>query len=123
MKLSDIMPDDVTKIVEALNNRLTIANSQIERLYNSGRFTELVEKCIAKYSSNEYRNKWYNLGIEPPESLYFFLYEYAERYGNLCNETEWATHGNTFTKSLYYCNGYYFNLMLGQGCKVKIIKK
>lgn len=107
------------KIVRKQNIRLT----QIERLNKSGKFKILVEKAIKKYNSEEYRDRWYNRGIEPQESLYWFFYEYAMIYGRECNERELKRYGNMFTSALYYCDGYYFSRIDGQGSFILINRK
>jgi hypothetical protein len=87
------------------------------------KFVALVEKTIAKYEETEYVRHWYSKGIMPPETMYWTLYEYAQRYGRQCVKEEWIEYGNVFTSELYYINGYYFNRMDGQGSVIKVIKK
>ncbi len=99
-----------------------IHNSQLERFkYKFGnKLSEFIVKVEQKYNSNKYRDSWYKRGIEPPESLYFFLCDYAEKYGRQANAKEWEKYGNTFTSELYYIDGFFFNKMNGQGTIVQV---
>lgn len=89
----------------------------------SNRFAEILEKIIKKYDSDKYVNKEYKLGYQPREPLFTLFYDYAEKYGRECTDREWETYGNMFTGSLYYCNGYYFNMMHGQGTVIKVMRE
>lgn len=84
------------------------------------KFKAFVEVVIQKYRSDDYYNRWFKRGIEPPNSLFWFLFEYSEKYGRECTQDEWKKHSNPFTADLFYVNGYYFNLMHGQGSFIKI---
>lgn len=99
-----------------------IVIKQLEKLNKSGRFKEFTEKVIEKYNSQQYKNRWRNRGPEPPETLFWFLFEYAQVYGRECNVDEWNKHANMFTAELYFCEGYYFNLMNGQGSTIIVTK-
>lgn len=101
-----------------------INNLQLERFHINyiDRFCEIIEKIIAKYESDEYVNREYKMGREPNTTLYFFLFEYAEKYGRKCNKAERKKYGNSFTSDIFYINGYYIQLMNGQGSVIKINK-
>lgn len=96
---------------------------QLERLHQSGKFKEFTEKVIAKYSTHEYVNRWYDRGIEPEEALYWFLFYYAKKYGTEATNNEYDLYGNMFTSELYHCEGYWFNKMDGQGSVIQISNK
>ena len=104
-----------------------IYDSQIDRIHlrfgEEEKFSHIIDKILEKYSSDKYRDRWYNRRIEPPETLLWYFASYAEKYGRTCNDIEWETYGNMFTNELYYINGYYFNTMLGQGCAILVEKK
>jgi hypothetical protein len=103
-----------------------ILENQIKRFYNKYEnvFPEFVDKTIEKYNSKKYRDYWYDVKHqEPPEDLYWFLYDYVKVYGCRCTESEWEKYGNMFTMDLVYKDGYYFNQMNGQGSCVIIIKQ
>lgn len=111
-----------------IQKRKDIVESQVDRFFEYIRISEysefarIVEKVIAKYNSEEYVNRWYSRSIEPQEELYWFLFEFAKKYGSEATEEEWKEYGNIFTHELYYYGGYYFNLMYGQGAVVQIEK-
>jgi len=107
---------NIVKTEEVLNN-------QLERFHKNNNFKEFIEKVIIKYDSDNYKDRWYYKGIQPPEDLYWFLYEYAVKYGRECKKKEWKKYSNNFTSELYYINGYYFNRMDGQGSIIQVIKK
>ena len=111
----------IERFAEKIENETKTKLNQLERFNSWGNFNEFIEKVITKYSSNKYRDKWYNKGIEPPEELYWFLFEFVKYYGRECNENEWRKHANIFTSELYYYDNYIFNRMDGQGSVIKII--
>ena len=96
---------------------------QIDRFKDKYNFKEFIEKVLVKYNSKEYRERWYSRGIEPREELLWFLFNFTKKYGRVCMKDEWEKYGNTFTGELYYYEGYYFNLMHGQGSVVNVHKE
>lgn len=113
---------------QELINKEKIRLSQLERFHlkitgSILNFQKIVKRILKKYRTNKYRNHWYKRGIEPPESLCWFLFEYAELYGRECTKKELKKYGNMFTGALYYYDGYYFNLMHGQGSVVLIFSE
>ena len=112
----------IAEFAEKIERDERIKTNQLERFYKSGKFLELTEKVIKKYNTDKYRDSWYKRGIEPPESLFWFLFQYAEKYGRECEEEEWKQYGNMFTSSLFFIDGYYFNRMDGQGSVIKVVK-
>lgn len=96
---------------------------QLEKLHSRGNINNFIEKVITKYNSKEYKKRWYGRGIESEEYLYFFLLKYAKKFGRHCTNVEYDKYGNEFTSDLYYCDGYFFNLMDGQGSCVLITKE
>jgi replicative superfamily II helicase len=87
------------------------------------KFSNFIQLFEKKYNSKEYVRKWYSKGLEPPEDMYWNLFEYAKKYGRKCSKKEIEKYGNIFTSSIYYCQGYYFQIMDGQGSAVIITKK
>lgn len=106
------------------NRYALMLSSQLERFKTKfgNRLAEFIEKVEQKYNSNKYRDSWYKRGIEPPEDLYFFLFDYAVKYGREASGKEWEKYANTFTSELYHIDGFFFNKMNGQGTVVKIEK-
>lgn len=112
----------IEKFAKKIEREDRINNNQLKRLYESGKFIELTEKSIKKYNTDKYKDRWYKRGIMPPETLFWFLFDYAKKYGRECNEKEWEKYGNMFSSSLFFIDGYYFNRMDGQGSVIKITK-
>ena len=117
----------IKRFAETIRFEEEIRARHLERIHNKfpyeWQFVEFVEKVIAKYESNKYKDFWYNKSCEPPTPLYFLLYEYAEKYGRECTQEEIKEYGSHFSSELYFINNYYFNLINGQGSIVEIIRK
>ena len=113
----------IADFADKLNREKEIKTKQLERFNRIGNFEQFTEKVIAKYNSDKYRDSWYGRGIEPPEDLFWFLFHYAEKYGRECSEEEWKQYGNMFSSALFFCNGYYFNRMDGQGSIIQVKKQ
>ncbi len=45
------------------------------------RRSHYIQKVIDKYSSKSYKDRWYNKGCFPEEELYFWIFDYAYKYG------------------------------------------
>lgn len=88
------------------------------------KYGKLVESIIKKYKSEKYRDKWYSKGIEPPESLFFLLYDHAVKYYEEIDRTSisFKEHASTFTEALYYVNGFYIQKLNGQGTCILVDK-
>ena len=98
-----------------LKNEQRIENTQYERfnyhLKNSTKDINFyIQKVINHYNTTNYKNRHLSRGIEPPEYLKFFLYEYASKYGTI-NEN-----------GTYQLGDYSFELIIGQGSYVAIKK-
>ena len=112
----------IADFVAEVKREAQILDQQIERLHLIPNLPEFIAKIISKYDSDRYKDRWYSRGMEPPETLYWFLFHYAEKYGSKCNKKEWKKHSNMFTTSLLYIPGYYIQKMDGQGSVIKITK-
>lgn len=113
----------IADFADKINKKKEIKTKQLERLNRLGYFVQFIEKVIKKYNSDKYRDSLYKRGIEPPEDLFWFLFHYAEKYGRECNKEEWEQYGNMFSSALFFCNGYYFNRMGGQGGVIQVTKQ
>lgn len=58
------------------NDRLEWFNSIGEEKRN-----KYIQKVIDKYTSKEYKDRWYSRGMFPQEELYWWIYDYAYKYG------------------------------------------
>jgi len=113
--------------LEKINRKAAIEKDQLKRFHQKYKdkhikLSEFIEAVIKKYDSDKYKDRWYNRGFEPPETLKHFLFKYAKEYGRALTPEEDTIHANMFTAEIYYYAGYYFNLMLGQGSAIKITK-
>lgn len=108
-----------------ITNESNIRQSQLQRFHEkySNRLDEIINKIRAKYNSDKYVYKWIGRGIEPPEHLFWFLFDYAEKYGREATNKEINEHGNTFTTQMYYIKGFFFMRMDGQGSVIKVFKE
>lgn len=129
MALDQFLKEFANDLVLYLGERRKKDNtreSQLERFHvraeNIGWFCDIVDRIITKYQSDEYCDKWYGLGKEPPEELYWFLFQYAMRYGRECNEAEWRRYGTEFTSGMFFIHGYYISRLDGQGSCIIIDK-
>ncbi len=113
----------ISDFIERRNRIQNIKNKQFERLNNFGNFELFIENVISKYESKQYKDRFYNRGVVPPCDLFWFLFEYAEKYGRCCDEKEWKTYSNKFTSALFFRNGYIFHKMDGQGSVIEILKR
>jgi hypothetical protein len=91
---------------EKLTNKEKMKEFQLERffkkVYNDEiDFDEIVKKIIEKYDNKSYYRRHMKRGVEPPERLYFFLYEFAKTYGKEVNEHQWMEFSNMFTCGMY----------------------
>lgn len=117
--------DDIEKFIRKSNDQASIVESQLERFHArfSNDLNSIIGKIVERYESEEYKERWYRRGIEPPDDLYWFLFEYASLYGRECSEAEWRKHSNDFTHQMFHCGGYFFNLMMGQGAAMVVTKE
>lgn len=101
---------------EKQNSLAHINKYQVEKFYDKykNNIDEFTSKIIDKYSSKSYKDRWYNRGIEPPEDLYFFLYDIASKYGRKFTKSEY----NRTKKSLYFTHDHVY--VLGSYCFEKI---
>ena len=117
---SDEISKYITSYLLKLDRRNKVKQKQLDRLHESDRFVELTKKVIQKYNSKAYKDRWYERHIEPPETLFYFLFDYAEKYGRSCTDEEWRKYGNVFSVNMYFCEGFIFNKMNGQGTVVHV---
>jgi hypothetical protein len=107
--------EEERKIEEILTARI----EQFHTKYHD-KLDAVIERLQAKYNSDGYRNKEYKMGYEPRETLLWFLFEYATRYCEPCEDEEYF---NTFTGSAYYLGSYVMQVIYGQGSALLIDKQ
>lgn len=111
-----------TNLVNKLIEKAYIEDYQIDKLHSKGCFIPFLEKVLAKYESDNYVNRYEKRNKQPKETLLWFLYHYALKYGRRCSEEEINLLSGEFTRDLVFCNGYIFHVIGGQGSFIKIFK-
>lgn len=108
-----------------LERKERLLENQLERFYEKvgARFSEIVQKVEEKYESDKYKDRWYKRHIEPPEELYWFLYNFAEKYGREATDKEYEKFGCMFTSSMYVFENCVFERIDGQGSAIRIHHK
>lgn len=86
-------------------------------------FNLIVGSIITKHKSDIYKNRYHKRSQEPPESLFWFLFEYAKKYGRGCDDDEYEKYGNMFVSGMYFINDFYIMCMNGQGSIILISEK
>lgn len=111
---------------EKERQRSALYSKKVENFYlkNKDNMPAVIEKIIAKYESSEYVIKEHNLGYQPREDLYWLLLSVAQTYGIHVNEDDKAYEKlfNMFTGEAYIYEGYFIQVMHGQGSVVHIDK-
>jgi len=107
--------------VTQIANEKNILNKQLARFHTKyhDNLDFVIERVSQKYNNKVYREKEYNLGYEPREPLYWFLFAYAEKYCVVCEDDN---HTNYFTRIAYYIGSYVIQVMDGQGSVVRLEK-
>jgi hypothetical protein len=122
---SFITEEFLQKCSEGLARRVQREDNRASRIHShypdDEKFKELIYKVLLKYKSAEYKRRY--LHIEPPEGLLDVLVSYASRYGRDACVEECEEYGNMFTTELYFCRGFYFHRMCGQGSYCHIFRK
>lgn len=118
--------EEIDEYFVKLERQTKVKENQLERFHNkfgqnAESFAFFVEKVLEKYSSDKYRDNWYNRGIEPQESLLFFLYDYASKYGEEVSIYE-DEDDEFYEANEYTIFNYTFELVYGQGAVVLVTK-
>ena len=101
-------------------------NEQVERFYQKykHKMPQLIEQIMQKYESDVYIKREYKRGFEPRKKLYDVLLKIAAAYGVEVdlNNIEQFPEINDFTAIAYTYEGYFLQLMIGQGSVIRIDK-
>lgn len=120
---SDEGKASMKRFVEKMARRAEVRQRWVEKIhtYYGNDVDSLTEKLMGKYYSKEYRDReYYKCHCEPREPLLWVLMEYAETYGEECNDENYF---NDFTGDAYYLGSYVIQTMHGQGSVIRIDKK
>ena len=112
----------IEKWAEEERKKEEIITARIEQFHTKyhDKLDAVLERLMAKYYSVEYSTKEYRIGYEPRESLLWFVFEYATRYCEPCDD---ETYFNVFTGSAYYVGSYVMQVIYGQGSALLIDKQ
>jgi len=83
-----------------------------------------VERLLAWYGSDKYRDREYKMGYQPREELLWVLFNYSVFYGEEIQEDSdlYETYGNFFTWGMFKIGSYVIQVMNGQGSVIAIDK-
>jgi hypothetical protein len=121
---SDIGKQSVEKYILELENEEKHIKRWVDRMWNHIQFNidNSIEKLLIWYESDTYRNREYNMGYEPRESLLWVLMGVADKYGVKATQDEYNIYGNMFTGEIYRLGSYIIQVMHGQGSVIRIDK-
>jgi hypothetical protein len=120
---SDEGKASMKRFVEKMVREAEVRQRWVEKIhtYYGNDIDSLTEKLMGKYYSDVYRDREYDkCHCEPREPLLWLLMEYAETYGEECNDENYF---NDFTGDAYYLGSYVIQTMHGQGSVIRIDKK
>ena len=83
---------------------------------------ESIEIILKWYESDRYKDREYNMGIQPREQLLWVLLDVATVYGSDPSEEELETFENTFTGEIAKIGSYVIQSLYGQGSAIRIDK-
>lgn len=122
---SIITEEFIQECSDAIARKVQREDSRAERIHShypdDEKFKDLIYKVLLKYQSADYKRRYTR--TEPPEGLLGVLVSYASRYGRDASVEECEEYGNMFTTELYFCRGFYFHQMCGQGSCCHIFRK
>jgi hypothetical protein len=83
-----------------------------------------VERLLAWYKSDKYRDREYRMGYQPREDLLWVLFNYSVIYGEEIQEDSeiYEDYGNSFTGGMFKIGSYAIQVMHGQGSVIAIDK-
>ena len=94
-----------------------------EKIKGGFDYDNFVRMIMNKYNSKEYREREFTKNREPMESLYYFLYDHAARFGDELNAEELSCYKNDFTVGIFKVGNYIYNKMNGQGGCIQVFDK
>ena len=83
---------------------------------------ESIEIILKWYKSDRYKDREYNMGIQPREQLLWVLLDVATVYGSDPSEEELEMFENTFTGEIAKIGSYVIQSLYGQGSAIRIDK-
>lgn len=114
------------ELIEKIHKREKLAQRNLKNRLkkfhekNHHRLSAIITNSLKKYNSDEYVNRWYSRGMEPPTEFAWFLLEYAKKYGRPCTRDEKKKYKNDFTGEIYCIENFCIQVMHGQGSVIRI---
>jgi len=109
-----------------IKNAKKIAHSRrwIDRMWDriKDNVDESIEIILKWYESDRYKDREYNMGIQPREQLLWVLLDVATVYGSDPSEEELEMFENTFTGEISKIGSYVIQSLYGQGSAIRIDK-
>lgn len=114
-KLLDNMVNELFQGQKISEQRL----STIHKLHGNN-INAFIDMVYDRYNSDKYLSR-HRHKQEPPYRLYWILLDYAEKYGDKCDASEYGI-PDMFTAEMYRLGDYLFELVHGQGSFVNVHK-
>lgn len=109
-----------------LNQKAEMVQSQIERAYlrYNSQGSKIIERIIEKYESKDYAERHAHTGDIPSSlgNLYWFIYQYAQKYGSDPSQEIVEKYTSPFTCDMRCLYGYLIEYLNGQGGAILITK-
>ena len=118
---SDDGKEAIKELREQINLEKEVEQRNIDKLHRHYS-NELIDKIINHYTSDKYRDRWWKRGFEPPEDLFYLLFEHSKKYGKKVTKKELKKYGTMFLAEMYKYGDYAFGLHIGQGSFISINK-
>lgn len=116
-KFTDELIKEFAREIKWKNDLLKMRIEKLHSLSVEDR-SIFIEKCIAKYTSDKYKDKeMFKCGREPQCDLYNLLFEYGLVYGKLWEKDEMFLVGSVIIDDMYG-----ISLYQGQGSFIDVVK-
>lgn len=116
-KFTDELIEEFAREIKWKNDLLKMHIDKLHSLSVEDR-SIFIEKCIAKYTSDKYKDKeMFKCGREPQCDLYNLLFEYGLVYGKLWEKDEMFLVGSVIIDDMYG-----ISLYQGQGSFIDVVK-
>jgi hypothetical protein len=128
-KLNEILNSpESDELIKKIKEKEKLAQKNLQRKLknfhkeNHHRLSQIINNALLKYNCDNYVNKWYSRGQEPPTEFAWFLFKYAKKYGRKCTREEREKYINDFTVEIYCIDDFCVQIMCGQGSVIEINK-
>lgn len=116
-KFTDELIEEFAKKIKWKDDLLKMHINKLHSLSVEDR-SIFIEKCIAKYTSDKYKDReMFKCGREPQCDLYNLLFEYGLVYGKIWEKDEMFLAGSVIIDNMYGVS-----LYQGQGSFIDVVK-